>query len=607
MTGLSGSGWKSSGRQRRIGSLLGRLSWTHRRYKWLVRAFPDVSAPPLMEAASRLQRSRYRRGEVIVAEGEPADRFYVITSGEAEVIQWSADRDVYIGTLQPGQFFGEVGLLTSGRRSATVRAVGNVKALTLDEGVFNQLVRRSESTAAGLAQLLQVRSVRVTPRGDAIPLPAWTRLMQRVFKHPRLRHYNRLIALVMAVNVAVLWYGLARGAWWSGKSPQLTSIALVAVTNFGLAIILRQQYVINFLCWLGTLPPTSWPLRLRWMFGKYYHFGGLHVGAAIAGTLWYAAFVGSLTYDLARGVDHVSVVNVAMSYAVVVLFIIIIIMALPHRRGAAHDKFEVTHRLCGWAALLLVCVDTVLFVAGQRDHSSLSSALLTAPTVWILVTTVVFVAWPWMLLRKVPIAVERPSEHAVVISLDHGAKPGVGTTRPISRKPFVGWHQFANVPPRAGSSGYRMVISRAGDWTGAFIDDPPESVWVRGIPTHSVANVGDLFTKMVYVTTGSGIGPVLPHILTRERPSRLVWVTRDPCETFGEALMTEIMDAQPDAVIWNTDQRGKRPDILRLAYAAYLESGAEAVLCISNDKVTWQVVHGLERRGIPAFGPIWDS
>jgi hypothetical protein len=56
-----------------------------------------------------------------------------------------------------------------------------------------------------------------------------------------------------------------------------------------------------------------------------------------------------------------------------------------------------------------------------------------------------------------------------------------------------------------------------------------------------------------------------------------------------------------------SDQRGKRPDILRLAYAAYPESGAEAVLCISNDKITRQVVHGLERCGIPAFGPIWDS
>jgi CRP-like cAMP-binding protein len=273
VSGLSRGGWESSGRQRHAGSLRCRLSRTHRRYKWLVRAFPDVSAAPLMEAASRLQRSRYRRGEVIVVEGETADRLFVITSGEAEVIQWTADRDVYIRTLRPGDFFGEVGLLTSEGRSATVRAVGNVKALTLDERAFSQLVRRSESTAAGLAQLLQVRSVRATPRVDAVPLPAWTKLMQRVFKHPRLRHYNRLIALVIAVNVALLWFGLARGIWWSGKSPQLNSLALVAVTNFGLAIILRQQYVINFLCWLGGLPPTSWPLRLRWMFGKYYHFG----------------------------------------------------------------------------------------------------------------------------------------------------------------------------------------------------------------------------------------------------------------------------------------------------------------------------------------------
>ena len=66
------------------------------------------------------------------------------------------------------------------------------------------------------------------------------------------------------------------------------------------------------------------------------------------------------------------------------------------------------------------------------------------------------------------------------------------------------------------------------------------------------------------------------------------------------------MEAQPDALIWNTEQRG-RPDVLRLAYAAYLDSGAEAVICICTKKVTWQVVYGLERRGIAAFGPIWDS
>ena len=48
-------------------------------------------------------------------------------------------------------------------------------------------------------------------------------------------------------------------------------------------------------------------------------------------------------------------------------------------------------------------------------------------------------------------------------------------------------------------------------------------------------------------------------------------------------------------------------DGARLAYAAYRHSRAEAVICISNKKLTWAVVHNLERRGIPAYGAIWDS
>jgi hypothetical protein len=50
-----------------------------------------------------------------------------------------------------------------------------------------------------------------------------------------------------------------------------------------------------------------------------------------------------------------------------------------------------------------------------------------------------------------------------------------------------------------------------------------------------------------------------------------------------------------------------KPDMVELAYSAYASSGAEAVICVSNRKVTWTVVHGLERLGIPALGPIWDS
>jgi hypothetical protein len=158
----------------------------------------------------------------------------------------------------------------------------------------------------------------------------------------------------------------------------------------------------------------------------------------------------------------------------------------------------------------------------------------------------------------------------------------------------------------SGERGYRMTVSRAGDWTAELIDNPPEHVWVRGIPTVGVINVKKLFSKVVIVTTGSGIGPALGHLLAAETPSQLVWATRDPTETYGPALVEEILTAQPEAIIWNTDELG-RPDMLRLAYRAYISSSAEAVICISNKKLTWNVVHGLERRGIPAFGPVWDS
>ena len=102
-----------------------------------------------------------------------------------------------------------------------------------------------------------------------------------------------------------------------------------------------------------------------------------------------------------------------------------------------------------------------------------------------------------------------------------------------------------------------MTVSRAGDWTAELIDNPPGHVWVRGIPTVGVINVKKLFSKVVIVATGSGIGPALGHLLAAETPSQLVWATRDPTETYGAALVDEILTAQPDAIIWDTDELGQ--------------------------------------------------
>jgi hypothetical protein len=411
------------------------------------------------------------------------------------------------------------------------------------------------------------------PVRETTHLPPLTSAARRLLKHPRLMHHNRLAALVIAANLAFLWAG------WPLSTRTLGHAALA---NLALAVIVRQQYVVNLLFRLATRPPTTWPLKIRWTLGKVYHFGGLHVGGALAGTAWFLA----LTITTPNGP------LAAVGWTLLALLALIIATALPPFRSRHHDHFEKIHRFGGWIALALFWTHTLLSSAGPASLAVL--ALVTFS-----------VALPWLRLRKVAVRLERPSSHVVLARFDHGETPFAGSSTAISRSPLREWHSFANVPA-PGEPGFRLTISRAGDWTGAFIDDLPAKVWVKGITTAGVANIETLFTKVVYVATGSGIGPCLPHLLAAEVPSRLVWATRDPRATYGDALVDEILAVQPHALVWDTSRRGK-PDMVRLAYEAYRDFGAEAVICISNKRLTWQVVHGLERRGIPAYGAIWDS
>jgi hypothetical protein len=390
-------------------------------------------------------------------------------------------------------------------------------------------------------------------------------------------HYNRLAALVLLLNLVFLYAGWPLDAITLGHA---------ALANLALAVLVRQQYVINLLFRLATWAPPSWPLKVRWTLGKVYHFGGLHVGGALAGTLWFLALTAKVT---ANGTNTPLL---AVSWTLITLLSFLVATALPPFRSRFHDHFEKIHRFGGWTALALFWTHTVLSDGG-------------AVGIWVLGVVTFSVALPWLRLRKVDVRVERPSRHVVLARFDHGVTPFAGSSTAVSRSPLKEWHSFANVPS-PGEPGFRLTISRAGDWTGSFIDDMPSRVWVKGITTAGVANIETLFKKVVYVATGSGIGPCLPHLLAAEVPSRLVWATRDPRTTYGDPLVDEILAVQPDALIWDTSLHGK-PDMVRLAYAAYRDFGAEAVICISNKKLTWQVVHGLESRGIPAYGAIWDS
>lgn len=377
-------------------------------------------------------------------------------------------------------------------------------------------------------------------------------------------HHNRLAAAVVLANLIAL-----------DADP-----ADMVVANLTLAVLIRQQHVINVLFRLATSAPTTWPLKIRWTLGKVYHFGGLHVGGTVCATAWFAVVAWTTADPLA--------------WTILALLTSMIAFALPDLRARRHDLFERTHRFAGWTTL-------VLFAA----HSAAQPGFLGSTRFWLLTAVVVSVALPWLRLRKVPVRIVRPSDHVALVSFDHGVTPFAGSSTAVSRNPLLEWHSFATVPA-PGRPGFRLTISRAGDWTGALIDDLPTHLWVKGVPTAGVGNIDKLFTRVVWVATGSGIGPCLPHLLSGDTPARLVWSARDPRATYGDDLVDEILAAQPHAVVHDTGRDGK-PDLVELALRAHREFAAEAVICISNKKTTWHVVESLEARGVPAFGAIWDS
>jgi ATP-binding cassette subfamily B protein len=81
-------------------------------------------------------------GSPIVREGDEADALYVVVSGKARVVKnGERGEELSLGALKAGDSFGEMGLLERTRRSATVRASGDVEALRLDHSVFEALLR----------------------------------------------------------------------------------------------------------------------------------------------------------------------------------------------------------------------------------------------------------------------------------------------------------------------------------------------------------------------------------------------------------------------------------------------------------------------------------
>jgi voltage-gated potassium channel len=104
--------------------------------------FHDVGAAVIADVARLLRPREYPAGAIIMRRGAPGDCMYFVASGEVEV-QLHPERVV----LGPGEFFGEVALVTGGPRNATIIAVRPCTLLILDIVDFRELLGRQPELA----------------------------------------------------------------------------------------------------------------------------------------------------------------------------------------------------------------------------------------------------------------------------------------------------------------------------------------------------------------------------------------------------------------------------------------------------------------------------
>ena len=115
--------------------------------------FAPLSPPVLEGLAARLIPVHEAAGETIVRQGEPGDRFYVISSGEVEV---SVDGQPQ-ATQGPGDHFGEIALLRDVPRTATVTARTDVDLLALERDDFVTAVTGHAASAEAAEAVVGAR------------------------------------------------------------------------------------------------------------------------------------------------------------------------------------------------------------------------------------------------------------------------------------------------------------------------------------------------------------------------------------------------------------------------------------------------------------------
>jgi ATP-binding cassette subfamily B protein len=120
--------------------------------------FESLDDKALADVASTFDSEAFDDGETVFAGGEAGDAFYVIARGVVEILRPGPDGGHHVvAVLEDGDFFGEMALLSSERRNASVRSRGVTTLLRLDRDSFDDLLERNSDARSLVKHVAEVR------------------------------------------------------------------------------------------------------------------------------------------------------------------------------------------------------------------------------------------------------------------------------------------------------------------------------------------------------------------------------------------------------------------------------------------------------------------
>ena len=99
----------------------------------------------------------YKDTEIIIKQGDQGNCMFVILEGMVEIVQEVDGVEVQLARRGMGEFFGEMAIFEREPRSATVRALGEARVLTIDKKNFTRRVYEDPSLAFNIVQLMSAR------------------------------------------------------------------------------------------------------------------------------------------------------------------------------------------------------------------------------------------------------------------------------------------------------------------------------------------------------------------------------------------------------------------------------------------------------------------